>query len=43
MVADKEDQQKHLALLNDHIKKYKEKIRELTNNNEGLISSLTER
>ena len=42
MLGDKAEQQKHISLLNDQIAKYKQKIRELSDNNSSLMMSMQE-
>ena len=42
MIGEKSEQQKHITLLNDQITKYKQKIRELSDNNSSLIKSMEE-
>ena len=43
MVNEKAEQQKHISLLNDQISKYKQKIRELSDNNSSLLMNIEDR
>ena len=40
---EKEELQKHIAMLNDQIGKYKQKIRELSDNNSSLMMNIEEK
>jgi myosin heavy subunit len=42
-VAEKAEQQKHIALLGEQINKYKQKIRELSDNNSSLLMNMEDR
>lgn len=42
-VNEKEELQKHIAMLNDQIGKYKQKIRELSDNNSSLMMNIEEK